>query len=83
MVSFVKEPAPVSLGIGNQLMLRCEASGKLLPPTLLKPRDQVRLTSGPFADFVGTIEANARPPPAASVGADGDHGRIEPRGSCR
>jgi len=59
LVSFGKEPAPVPLDIVSQLMLRCDASGKLLPPKLLKPGDHVRLTSGPFADFVGTIEAIA------------------------
>ena len=59
LVSFGKEPAPVPLDIVSQLMLRCDASGKLLPPKLLKPGDQVRLTSGPFANFVGTIEAIA------------------------
>mgnify|MGYP001948556284 CR=1 FL=1 len=59
LVSFGKEPAPVPLDIVSQLMLRCDASGKLLPPKLLKPGDQVRLTSGPFADFVGTIETIA------------------------
>ncbi len=59
LVSFGTEPAPVPLDIVSQLMLRCDASGKLLPPKLLKPGDEVRLTSGPFADFVGTIEAIA------------------------
>jgi len=59
LVSFGKEPAPVPRDIVSQLMLRCDASGKLLPPQLLKPGDQVRLTSGPFADFLGTIEAIA------------------------
>lgn len=59
LVSFGKAPAPVPLDIVSQLMLRCDASGKLLPPEHLKPGDQVRLTSGPFADFVGTIEAIA------------------------
>jgi transcriptional antiterminator RfaH len=37
-------------------MLRCDTDGKLLPPKMLKSGDQVRLTSGPFADFVVTIE---------------------------
>ena len=59
LVSFGKEPAPVPLDIVSQLMLRCDGSGKLLPPKLLKPGDQVRLTSGPFADFVGRIESIA------------------------
>jgi len=40
-------------------MLRCDASGKLLPPRLLKPGDQVTLTTGPFTDFVATIETIA------------------------
>ena len=56
LVSFSKEPATVPLDIVSQLMLRCDAAGKLLPPKLLKPGDQVRLTTGPFADFVATIE---------------------------
>lgn len=59
LVSFGKEPAQVPLDIVSQLMLRCDASGKLLPPKLLKAGDLVRLTTGPFADFVGTIEALA------------------------
>lgn len=59
LVSFGKEPAAVPLDIVSQLLLRCNPDGKLLPPKLLKPGDQVRLTSGPFADFVGTIEAIA------------------------
>ena len=59
LVSFGKEPAQVPVDIVSQLMLRCDVSGKLLPPKLLKPGDQVRLTSGPFADFVCTIESIA------------------------
>lgn len=55
LVSFGKDPAPVPLDIVSQLMLRCDASGKLLPPQTLQPGDEVRVTSGPFADFVGTI----------------------------
>ena len=46
----------VPLDIVSQLMLRCDTDGKLLPPKMLKSGDQVRLTSGPFADFVVTIE---------------------------
>ena len=59
LVSFGKDPAPVPLDIVCQLMLRCDASGKLLPPKLLKPGDQVRLATGPFADFVATVESIA------------------------
>jgi len=59
LVSFGKDPAPVPLDIVSQLMLRCDASGKLLPPRLLNPGDQVRLSTGPFADFVATVESIA------------------------
>lgn len=40
----------------SQLMLRCNAKGRLLPPKLLKPGDQVTLTKGPFANFVAEVE---------------------------
>ena len=56
LVSFGKEPAAVPLGLVSQLMLRCNASGKLLPPKLIKPGDQVALTTGPFANFVAEVE---------------------------
>lgn len=59
LVSFGKEPAPVPSDIVGQLMLRCDAFGKFVPPESLKPGDQVRLTSGPFSDLVATIEALA------------------------
>jgi len=57
LVSFGKEPVPVPLDVVTQLMLRCDASGKLLPPAQMVPGDEVRLTTGPFADFVATIES--------------------------
>jgi len=56
LVSFGKEPAPVPLDLISQLMLRCDTSGKLLPPKLLKPGDQVTLTKGPFTNFVAEVE---------------------------
>ena len=43
LVSFGKEPTGVPLDLVSQLMLRCDAKGKLLPPRLLKPGDQVTL----------------------------------------
>jgi transcriptional antiterminator RfaH len=56
LVSFGKEPTVVPLDLVSQLMLRCDAQGKVLPPKLLKPGDQVALGTGPFANFVAEIE---------------------------
>jgi len=59
IVSLGKEPTPVPLDLVSQLMLRCDRGGKLLPPKLLKPGDEVTLTKGPFTNFVATIESIA------------------------
>lgn len=57
LVSFADDrPAQVPTDLIASLMDRCEPSGKLLPPTLLREGDGVRVTSGPFADFIGTVE---------------------------
>ncbi len=56
LVSFGKEPTAVPPDLVSQLMLRCDAQGKLLPPKLLKPGDQVTLTKGPFANFAVEVE---------------------------
>lgn len=40
-------------------MLRCNVAGKVLTPTLLKLGDEACMTSEPFAEFVGKIEAIA------------------------
>lgn len=56
LVSFGKEPAQVPLELVSQIMLRCNSEGKLLPPKLLKPGDQVTLNKGPFANFVVEVE---------------------------
>ena len=59
LVSFGKDPAAVPLDLVSELMQRCDAQGKLLPPKLLKPGDQVTLTKGPFANFVAEVETIA------------------------
>jgi len=56
LVSFGDAPAPVPLDLVSQLMLRCDAQGKLFPPKLLKPGDRVAITKGPFANFVVEVE---------------------------
>lgn len=57
LVSFADDrPAQVPLGLISNLMRRCDPSGKLLPPRFLHDGDVVRVTNGPFADFIGTVE---------------------------
>lgn len=42
-------------------MLRCDASGKILPPVLPSAGDEVRVLNGPFANFIATVEALSSP----------------------
>lgn len=56
LVSFGSEPAQVPRGLVSQIMLRCDAEGKLLPPKQLKPGDQVTMDKGPFANFAAEVE---------------------------
>ncbi len=48
-------PSPLVTG----LMLRCDDAGVLRPPADLAPGDAVRVLSGPFADFVATVDSVA------------------------
>lgn len=56
LVNFGKDPTPVLLDIISGLMLRCDAQGKLMPPKLLNPGDQVAMTHGPFVDCLAEVE---------------------------
>lgn len=56
LVSFGEEPQPVPLDLISRLILRCDGGGRLLPPRILNPGDAVRISGGPFADFVATVE---------------------------
>lgn len=56
LVSFGQEPRTVPLDVISQLRQRCDEFGKLMPPKLLRPGDAVRISEGPFADFVARIE---------------------------
>ena len=40
----------------ENLMMRCDLSGKLLPVKKFKKGDQVKITKGPFANFIAKIE---------------------------
>jgi transcriptional antiterminator RfaH len=54
-----KNPVEVPLNLVSQLMRRCDSAGKLLPPKLLSPGDQVMINKGPFLEFIATIESIA------------------------
>ena len=59
LVSFGKDPTPVPPASVSQMMSRCAAAGKLLPPNLPRPGEPVERATGPFADFVATVESIA------------------------
>ncbi len=57
LVSFGKnEPPPIPEQLINGLMARCGEDFSLLSPDNLKIGDQVRAVSGPFAEYIATIE---------------------------
>jgi transcriptional antiterminator RfaH len=56
LVSFANQPAPVPGSLVSALKRRCDDSGKLLPALGLRLGDSVKLTSGPFAEFMAEIE---------------------------
>jgi len=57
LVSFgSNEPTPLPDGLMAGLMARCGDEDVLLPPDDLKIGDHIRAVSGPFADYLATIE---------------------------
>lgn len=60
LVKFGEAPVPVPDGLVEALRLRCAADGTLLPERNLKSGDKVRISQGPFAELVGTIETIER-----------------------
>jgi transcriptional antiterminator RfaH len=48
------EALPTDLIAG--LMARCDTQGKVLPADQFAPGDEVQVISGPFADYISTIE---------------------------
>jgi transcription elongation factor/antiterminator RfaH len=49
-------PAPVPVGVIEQLQLRCDARNILGSNTELQPGQPVRILTGALADFVGSLE---------------------------
>ena len=56
LVSFDGQAKPVPLDLVSGLMRRCDAAGKLLTAKQLAAGDQVELLTGPFANFIATVE---------------------------
>lgn len=56
LVSFGTTPQPLPDDLVAGLMARCDETGKLLPAKQLTAGEKVELLTGPFAEFVGTIE---------------------------
>ncbi|MHC0052485.1 transcription termination/antitermination protein NusG [Actibacterium sp. D379-3] len=52
-------PERVPSRLISSLMTRCDRDDRLLPPEQLPPGSEVRMSAGPFADFVATVEAIA------------------------
>ena len=59
LVSFDGKPKPLPLQLVSALMLRCDASGALLPPKSLELRGIVsKCSPDPFANFIATVDTN-------------------------
>ena len=56
LVAFTDHPAQVPPGFVENLRLRCDASGLLMPPPVIAVGDNVRVLGGSFADFLATVE---------------------------
>jgi transcription elongation factor/antiterminator RfaH len=50
------EPEPVPRGLVEQLTENAEVDGVVRPSTTLKVGDSIRVTAGPFAELLGTLE---------------------------
>ena len=56
LVCFEGKPKPLPVQLISGLMLRCDASGTLLPPKSLSAGDSVEILTGPFANFIATVD---------------------------
>ena len=56
LISLGNVPAKVPTELILALRQRCDGDGFLRPPGQLQPGDQVVVKSGPFANFVATVE---------------------------
>ena len=56
LVSLDGKPKPLPSQLVSNLMLRCDVSGKVLPPKTLNAGDSIEVLKGPFTNFVATVE---------------------------
>jgi transcriptional antiterminator RfaH len=56
LVTFNSKLKPIPTIFIDNLKMRYDLSGKLLPIKKLKRGDQVKVLEGPFADFIATVE---------------------------
>ncbi len=56
LVSFGSRPSPLPDGLVDGLMARCDADGNLRPEVTVKAGDEVVMTGGAFAEFIGRVE---------------------------
>ena len=56
LVAFGGAPAAVPRGLVEQIALRCDADGLILPPEQLAAGDRVIVANGPFAGVIGEVE---------------------------
>ena len=56
LVTMADRPAQVPDEVIEALRRRCDMDGRLTEAPVLEKGDQIQLLTGPFADFVGTVE---------------------------
>ena len=56
MLGFAQGPAPVPEALIAGLRARCDRFGKVLPLENFEPGQSVEMHSGPFANFIATVE---------------------------
>lgn len=56
LVQFGTTPARVPDALVEGLRQRCDETGRFLGPEAFQPGERVEMTSGPFADFIATVD---------------------------
>lgn len=56
LISFEGRPKSIPIQLISGLKLRCDASGVLLPPKNLNEGDNIKILTGPFANFIARVD---------------------------